>query len=341
MLSLKKKDGAVHVCDIVRGRSRPTPVYYYHDIDDSLLMEVDSMQGLLQGHRGDLKEYLKVNSETLDAAIALLQADKEPSDEKPGIRRAYWHLKKFTRSLIRESMDLRDVKGKAHFEVNYAREKDDWSFGTAFVAGSSGSGKTWWVCDLVLRHWKSATPHNRRHVYYLSPELHDDKSLRRISDVKKYEDWFHGIDVSIDRFEAAQESRDTFFQKNVVDQLAHQRNAIIICDDFQDSGIPSLLRKYTDRLLRTGRHKGISTITLQHNLRNSSFSRQSVASCKHIVLFPRAQRGKVMNFLKDTVGLSLKQAKELTNLMSGCSRACVIRMHAPMMLISGSYIKLL
>ena len=342
MLSLKKKDSAIHVCDLVRGRSKRTPVYYYHDVDDSLLMEVDSVDSLLQGHREDIKQYLKVNTETLDAAVALLQEDREPGDDdKQSVRKTYWHITKLVKSLLREEMDLRDMKGKAKFEVNYAPKKDDWSFGTAFCAGSSGSGKTWWVTELILRHWKTASPQQRRHVYYLSPELHEDTTLRRISDVRKYEDWFHGIDVSIDAFEASGQTADDFFKQVVFDQVHHQRNAIIVCDDYQDSGIPSQLRKYTDRLLRTGRHKGISCITLQHNLRNSAFSRQSVASCKHIVLFPRSQRGKVMNFLKDSVGLSLRQSKELTTLMAASGRAAVLRMHAPMMLIAEQYIKVL
>ena len=97
MLSLKKKDHAIHVCDLVRGSKR-TPVYYYHDVDDSLLTEVDSVASLLQGHREDIKQYLKVNSETLDAAVALLQADREPTDDdKQAVRKTYWHISKLVR----------------------------------------------------------------------------------------------------------------------------------------------------------------------------------------------------------------------------------------------------
>ena len=50
---------------------------------------------------------------------------------------------------------------------------------------------------------------------------------------------------------------------------------------------------------------------------------------------------KVMNFLKDSVGLSLRQSKELTTLMASSGRAAVLRMHSPMMLISEQYIKCL
>ena len=162
-----------------------------------------------------------------------------------------------------------------------------------------------------------------------------------ISDVTKYEPWFHGIDIGFDIFESSGLSPQQFFEERVRGVLAHQKNAIIVFDDFQDSAIPAILRKYADRLLRTGRHKGTSTWTLQHSLRNSAFSRQSVQSCKHVTLFCRSQRGKCISFLKDSVGLSLGQSRELVALMSQCGRAATLRMHSPMMLVCADYVKLL
>ena len=90
MLSLKKKDGAVHVCDIQRGRQKVQPVYYYYEVDDSLLMKVDDYRGLLKGSLPQIKDRLKINQEAADRAIDMLQSDKEPADdEKRNVRRAY------------------------------------------------------------------------------------------------------------------------------------------------------------------------------------------------------------------------------------------------------------
>ena len=108
-----------------------------------------------------------------------------------------------------------------------------------------------------------------------------------------------------------------------------------------DSAIPNLMRKWIDRLLRTGRHEGTSTWTLQHSLRNSHFSRQSVQSCKLITLFCRSQRGKCITFLKDSVGLSLAQSRELVALMSESGRSATLRMHSPMCLVCDNFVKLL
>ena len=339
MLSLKKKDGGIHVCDIQKGHAKPVPVYYYYEVDDTLLMQVDSYESLLKGHVPEIKDKLRVNQEVINQAIALLTHTKEPADDEKGpVRRAYYFLKKKARELLREEIDLRDVPEKAL--VNIPDKLDEWP-GTAFVAGSSGSGKGYYVCSTILRHWKSASPLNRRHVFWCSPELHEDKTLRMISDVQKFEPWFHGIDIGHEAFEGSGLSGQQYFEEKVRNVLAHQRNAIIVLDDFQDSAIPNILRKYADRLLRTGRHKGTSTWTLQHSLRNSQFSRQAVQSCKHVTLFCRSQRGKCISFLKESVGLSLGQSRELVALMSQCGRHATLRMHSPMMLVCDDYVKLL
>ena len=108
MLSLTRKEGGVHVCDIHRGRSKPTPVYYYYDVDDKLLVKVDSYTGLLKTHFSDLKEKLRVSQETVNRALELLEKKQEvKQDEKAPVRRAYYFLKKKARELLREEIDLR------------------------------------------------------------------------------------------------------------------------------------------------------------------------------------------------------------------------------------------
>ena len=63
MLSLKNKEGGVHVCDIVKGRAKPQPLYYYYDIDDALLMQVDDIEALLKSSLPGIKDKLRINQE--------------------------------------------------------------------------------------------------------------------------------------------------------------------------------------------------------------------------------------------------------------------------------------
>ena len=339
MLSLKKKEGAVLVCHIQRGHQKPVPVWYYFDVDDSLLHEVDDYEALLKTSLPKIKTKLRINQETVSSALKLIQAKKEPAeDEKGPVRRAYYVLQKRAKELLREEIDLRDVADKA--QINLPSTLDEWP-GTEFIAGSSGSGKGWYCTTKILRHWKTTTPRNRRHVFWISPELLEDVTLRRISDVKKFEPWFHGIDVSFAKFEGSGLSKEDFFAQHVKAIVQHQKNSIIVCDDFVDCPFPNIMRRWIDRMLRTGRHQGTSTWTLQHSLRNSHFSRQSVQSCKLITLFARSQRGKCITFLKDSVGLGLSQCRELISLMSESGRSATLRMHSPMCLVCDNFVKLL
>ena len=129
MLSLQERPGAIHVCDLVEGKSRGKPVFYYHDVDDKLLTSVDSVAELVKSHVPDIKDRLKVNTEALNRAIELIQKEQEPDDKDSGaIRRAYYHTKRLVKQLLREEMDLRDQKGKSRFEVNYPKDPSDWGF---------------------------------------------------------------------------------------------------------------------------------------------------------------------------------------------------------------------
>ena len=45
---------------------------------------------------------------------------------------------------------------KSRFEMNFPLKKDDWP-GTMTCIGSSGSGKTWHVVQMIKRYFKAAT----------------------------------------------------------------------------------------------------------------------------------------------------------------------------------------
>jgi hypothetical protein len=189
--------------------------------------------------------------------------------------------------------------------------------------------------------FRATTPKNRRHVYWISNELMLDTTIQSLLNTEKWSPWFHGIDCSDRAFEESGLDGHGFFTeiKNQVE--GGHRNSIVIFDDFQDSPIPILLRRYIDKLLRTGRHRGISAMSIQHSLRNSTYSKQSAESAKHIVIFPRSQKGKVINFLKDSASLPLGTAREIVALAVEDGRSAILRQHAPCCLISNKRVKLL
>ena len=88
MLSLQQKDGAVLVCHIQRAHEKPRPVWYYFDVDDSMLHEIDDYDALLKTSLPKIKTKLRINQETVNAAVKLIQSKKEPAEGEKAPRPA-------------------------------------------------------------------------------------------------------------------------------------------------------------------------------------------------------------------------------------------------------------
>ena len=166
MISLSESKGAVKICDLVTGKRKRQPVFYNDDEDKSRMNSVDTRQ-LLGGHLPALKTRLRVNQEHLEEAMSILADNQEPDSEKHnGIHKAFWKMRELQTDLLTREMDIRSEKDQ-HFEINFPK-KGDIFFGHLAVLGPTGSGKGWWITDLIKRMWESTTFLHRRKVYYIS-----------------------------------------------------------------------------------------------------------------------------------------------------------------------------
>ena len=163
MITLREKKGAVHICDIVEGKRKTIPVNWLVDYSTQDLNQTENLHALLKPHFDRAKDDLRVNQRALDVAVELLQHEKEPDQNSSADeRKSFFHLKRLQRELLTSEMDLRGTKQK--FRISIPREKNDWGLGTCVVLGSSGSGKGYFIVDLIERHWKEASAKNRRRV---------------------------------------------------------------------------------------------------------------------------------------------------------------------------------
>jgi hypothetical protein len=337
MISLVDSKNAVQICSLVQGRKR-VPVFYHDEFSESKLNKVENFRSLVGGHLSSLQTRHRITKPNLESAISLHENNAEPSEsDHPHVRKMYWTLRDLKKTLLSREMDIRGEK--QHFEISIPKTITDY-FGHVAVLGPSGSGKGWWITGLILQHWKSATFLNRRRVYYVSAEASLDKTLERLQ-VKKYEDWFIPIDVS---YEAGLESDLTpeqFWAERVDSLLSNVRNAIIVLDDTQDGFSPKESLKTQDKLVRIGRHKNLSVISVYHSIRNGMFTKQLLQSAWHVVIFGRAQRGRVRDFFHEVFGMPRREAQSLVDHMNQCGRASVVRTLAPVTLICEKYLKLL
>jgi RecA-family ATPase len=236
-------------------------------------------------------------------------------------------------------MDIRDQKCQ-HFEINFPKKIDEF-FGHMAVLGPTGSGKGWWICSLILRMWQNTSFLQRRKVFYISAEATIDKTLDRLR-VKRFRDWFFPIDVSFEAGEESGKSPQDFWADRVGSILAECRNCIVVLDDVQDSyGDTNSVIQAQNRLLRIGRHRNISVISVFHSIKNGPWTRQLSQSARFLVLFAKAQQGRVRDFFYETLGMPRREALQLTKHVQKCGRACIIRTSCPVSLICEKYLKLI
>ena len=121
------------------------------------------------------------------------------------------------------------------FEMNFPLKRDDWP-GTMTCIGSSGSGKTYHVVEMIRRYFKAAPVHSRRQVVWLSPELKIDTTLKKLRDNERYRLWFHGIDISEKNLKEKGMDAASFYQKEITEKIDGMgENLILVLDDFPDA----------------------------------------------------------------------------------------------------------
>jgi hypothetical protein len=339
MISLSESKDAVKLCDLVTGSRKRQPVFYVENEDDSRLNNADTRQ-LLGGHLPVLKSKLRVNQEHLDEALDVLASEREPTpDRHAGVHKAFWKMRELKHELLSREMDIRSEKDQ-RFEINFPKKIDGF-FGHMAVLGPTGSGKGWWITDLIKRMWQNTSFLQRRKVYYISAEATIDKTLDRLR-IKKYQDWFFPIDVSYEAGEASGMSPADFWAEKVGGTLAEVRNAIVVLDDVQDSyGDTTSVISTQNRLLRIGRHRNLSVVSVFHSIKNGPWTRQLTQSARFLVLFAKAQQGRVRDFFFEALGMPRREALELTKHIQKCGRASIIRTSAPVTLICEKYLKLI
>ena len=338
MISLKGGPQSVELCDMVTGKKRQ-PVYYIDKIDKTKMNVADSHE-LLGGYLDGIQTKLRVNREHLDSALELIQQSAEPNDEHAApTHKSYWELMDLREQLLTREMDIRDQKN-THFEINFPKKIDEF-VGHFAVLGPTGCGKGYWITSLILRMWKRCSYLNRRKVFYVSAEASIDKTLERLR-VKRYEGWFFPIDVSWEAGEASGQTPEEFWQRTVADRLQEVTNSIVVLDDVMDAyGDVTGILTTQNRILRIGRHRNISVISCFHSIRSGSWTRQLTQSARFLVLFAKAQQGRVRDFFHEVLGMRRGEALGLAKHLQTCGRATVIRTSAPVTIISEKYLKLI
>ena len=245
-------------------------------------------------------------------------------------------LEKVSHCLDTETIVLRNLRKHGSFD------KDNTKYsGHELLVGGTGSGKT---TNCLLRILRNLTgpKRQRRQFIIFSAQWEMDKTLKPLK-AERFEGYVTGVDCGEAAFkESTHETEEDFFRNEIKYKIDNaSRGTVILFDDAREIVFPGGVRRLIDKLLRVGRHSGLTIMVILHALKSGHWSSQAYSSVKYLTMFPRSQKAKIVAFLNKDLALPLSEARDHVFAFSQTGRSMVARFHAPEMLIGPKLIRLL
>ena len=245
------------------------------------------------------------------------------------LKAKFYEVRRDLNQRLYNEIDLRGTNKEIHWK--FPQDPKQWGT-TSLIIGSSGVGKTH-----LVRSWleEALKRKKKRKFIYVSPEFEVDETLKKLRNNKRWKNYFKGIDVSDKAFKEAEQGSSEDWWDQVIFPILNnaEEGTTIVLDDAPDAVVYKQLQKFLIKYLRTGRHRKVAVVSLQHNVRGGKWTSQSFSSVKTVVLFPRGGgKGKIVDFMTETLGLTRRKATELCEMFSESGRWMAINSWSPVIL---------
>ena len=253
--------------------------------------------------------------------------------EGSGLKTQFYSIRKDLNKRLFTEIDLRGTDKNITWK--YPSNPKQWPT-TSIVIGSSSSGKTHLVSSWIE---ESLRRKKKRKFIYMSPEFHLDSTLKKLRNNKRWVNYFRGIDVSDKAHKLAEKPAQQWWDTDIYPLLRDaQPGTVIIQDDNKDSEVWRQSRKFMQKNYRTGRHRSVGLVSIQHAVKGGQDTAQAYSSVKNVVLFPRAGgKGKQVDFLHELVGVTRRRAHELVEIFAESGRWMTIHTWSPVVLYGPKY----
>ena len=250
------------------------------------------------------------------------------------LKEKFYKIRKDLNQRLYNEIDLRGTDKKITWK--FPPKTQAWP-GTTICIGSSNSGKTF----LIASHIEEALRRKKKRKFiYVSPEFAVDKTLQKLRNNRRWQKYFVGIDVSDKAFKESEKgSPQVWWDETIFPKLDNaSEGTTIIMDDSKDSEVYRQSRRFMNKYMRTGRHRKVGLVSIQHNVRGGQDTAQAYSSVKNIILFPRAGgKGKQVDFLHELTGVTKRRAHELVEIFAESGRWLSINAWSPVVLYGEKY----
>ena len=313
------------------------PVYAVFKKDESRRIHPFRDSGSYLGSNEFLEKYNLSRKEGAELKRAL---GRDQVPETPQLKTKFYHIRRDLNERLYTEIDLRGTNKE--IEWRFPEDHKAWPT-TQIIIGSSGVGKTHKIVQEILEAMKRKR--KKRKFLYVSPELTEDATLKKVLNNKRYEKYFSGLDISDDAFEEWRTERDNtgtvedWWEQEIHKTLKEvEPSTFVVLDDAPDSPVHRMIRPWLVKMLRTGRHKKIGVGSIQHNIRGGRWTSQSYSSVKWVTLFPRGGgKGLQVEFLAEQHGVPRKKARELIEIFGEGGRWMMIHQWSPPVLFGPKF----
>jgi hypothetical protein len=250
----------------------------------------------------------------------------------------FYRVRKDLNERLYTEIDLRGTDKEINWR--FPQKIKEWPE-TQIIIGSSGVGKTRKILTEIEEALKRR---QKRKFVYVSPELNTDLTLKKILNLKRYEKYFQGVDVSDDAYEEWKLQNqgggaDQWWDDEIGPILNNlSPGNFVVLDDAPDSFAHKHLQTWLIKYLRTGRHKKVGVGSIQHLVRGRKWTSMSFSAVKWVTLFPRGGgKGKQIEWLYENVGVNRKKGRELVDLFSEHGRWMTIHQWSPTVIFGKKY----
>lgn len=191
-----------------------------------------------------------------------------------------------------DEYSLQNTRGRDfHFEVAVNTETERQIL---YVAGASGSGKSFW-CRRYVEAYQKAYPKNE---VYLFSSIDEDSSIDKIKNL-------HRIKISEALIEDGLGAKDF-------------ENSCVIMDDVDtltNSKLRKAVMKIQDDILQCGRHYKVTALITSHVATNGKDTRLILGEAHVITFFPQMMPQRSLKYLLESyMGLSKEDISKVKNL---------------------------
>ena len=321
MLSLQKTTAKdillAHIYPDAESKVAAASIWYTPKFQGAPQLQNDDIGTLLKYERTRLLQKHGLTVEEYDQLVDLIKKDMDldPGTERT-IKKAHLDMKILVEKKLKKEIAF-ELSDKAYIRLNYDTREERTNY-IVGVFGASGSGKSYSVCQLLMR---DPAFHMYERVVLVGSVGEDDPSYEPLRE------------KAFERFTFIN-TRDIKPDDLVVRNYAKCALVFDDIDSEADRKVRKQIQHFRDRCLQTARHYSIRVINTAHLFNSYRETSKIRNSARYLFILPRSIPHTLIQILEKSYNYKKAHALHLTNICKRDGRLTVISKNAPSFLMT-------